>query len=448
MALRLSAQLEKLITKCDISKNTIIKETGTDRSTFYQILSDKRIPTEFVFSSLMHFFIDFRQAHPDQISQSDLDHLLRSYLNETMTTKEMNDWKASASFIKKANASIESDESPLIPDTDHPSDQKVSDFLNRQLKVQDGRLDFYLSTELINRFHMHAYLRQSIPFKAHVNQLCGIYENGHQKISERILNAMADCIGFLSLQPENYYNVYCFRDSTVGKQNLLYPYYMIGKTEVMFISADGNRVIHVDESDTIEELHQYVNDIISRSTPLFPHVENYLELAQNLMKSYRTGASSVIYSVAERPCFWEIVTPDIISKYAPDQNIERFGLEYASVLKSLPNFYGLNSFEGLTAFDQDRYVSEAGLNLKLDQTDMDQLHVNFQNTLWKHIILLPFSNTFIHNWEIAIYYPDTVYLSMYDNSRSVLCLKDHNLIDPLFTYYDSMFHVLYRHEKK
>lgn len=441
----ISNELDKLLSKSNISKNQLIKETGIDRSTFFQIMSGKRFPSESIFRSLLLFFTKrgINISGKDSITRHDLDLFFQSYLHQTLNNSEYELWKVSARFIKEANASISSYNRDCSFSEHSHQDQQVYNFLTKQLSVSNGTLKFYLSPELLDRFHINELIRTSGHSDLTIQQLSGIYQNSSAKYISSLLSLLARSIDFLDEQSLNY-SIYYTDDSDEGKQNILFPYYLIGANEALLLSDDGNESFLATNGNDVEMIQKRFDEILTHSTPLFTQEKDYMGLAQKLFAKYQSDEVQQIYSVAERPCFLEMVTQSIISKYAPTPEIEQFGTSYVNTIKSITNFYALNSPDGVKQFEKDRHVIEAGMDFKIDDSDMDLLHEEYEKALWDKIILLPFSNCFIHNWEIAVYYPETMFLSRYDNTDCIICIRDDNLINTLFTYYNSMFRLLHK----
>lgn len=447
-------ELKEIISRLFPSKNQLIRDLGFDRSIFFKILSGDRLPTEEQFSLILHLIVkkgtseDSIYKENPGLLQNDLDSLIVSYLSARLDSSSYQLWEVVRAFIVLTNRTI----SAQFPDetgTGSPSSRahsevssavetKVHDFIIRELSCDHAGLDFCLSPALIDRFGIYAFFDKVLPFHPMVRQILGLPagENSLESISVMLRN-FAQFVGLLDSDSSRLVT-YCTTDSASVRKSDIFPYYLLGKDRLLLISDDGSSCAPVTDPVLIQEWHRRFESVIHSITPLFLPVDDYMGLAQELLILNKKITEIPVIFAADRPCFWQLVTPEIIERYTNDPVITAFGKEYARTIQSCPNFYTIFSPDGLKAFRKDCFISEAGLNLQLDDDDMKALDHSFMPLRDRQMIQIPFSGCLVRGWEIAVYSPDLAVIFPFSRPERTIRILNREMIRALFVFYNSL----------
>lgn len=459
--------LNSIIVKSGSSKNSILRSAQIDRSTFFQILSGKRLPTDAQFGWIIRFL-----RGNAAIQQSDLDQLLEQYMQEKLPHDTYSGWKLAKTFIREANEAlrnhrdIKADPYPqaTADSMTGETEQAVAAFVARQFSSAGATLDFYLSPALIAACQLEDCLANLMGDEAavpHVGQKAEKAESGAQTVfpvirqiididpqrgemeeTRALLHNLA--VFFRLMQFPKCMQIYVSENAASGRGNQIFPYYMIGKSELLLLGEDGETCVTVRDPALIEQYRRQFERIIQRLTRLYLPVENYMDLARHLFEHNQKAVSMAQIAVAERPCFLFLVDHDMVNKYVPDPAFASFATSYTDMVQSMPHYYALMSESGIEAFRRDHFVSESGMNLTIDDEDMEKSVQKIRELEGQKMYLIPFGDVFIPRWECLIFHPDEVYFSLYANTDCVFRIQHHGIAEVLFRYYDSIRRVMSR----
>lgn len=444
----LNRLINDLIKTSGLSKNQIIQDTGIDRSTFYQFLAGKRLPTFKQFGKILTILMKWNDAgfNPETIgrytlSQADRDNLLVEYLTARDDDALLSYSQMARDFITTASTAQQRYEAGSATD-DNPTVTTIREFVLRQADSDTKTLDFYVSEELIDKLHIGQFLFDLSRRHATIRQIVGIdtEKTAHNEAAETriIMQNLAKALPGFAKNVDRYF-LYKTVDSSAGKGNPLFPYYLLGDKELLLLDSTGSNAIVVTDATVLAAYHAQFDRRIASLTPVFISLENAMSLAQMLNERYQHFGDHSFLFVAERPCALQIITPEIVDKCVPATSpFNAFSKSYTAAVQRIKNFYGLMSPAGLTAFENDRTIREAGMAYHLDDDDMAQINANLANTLGPRMIIVPFSHYFISGWEMAIYDDNELILSLYNNTDCVIQIKSPGIVRAFYTYYNSM----------
>lgn len=442
-----SKQLSHLIKLSPESNNKIINQTGIDRSTFYQFLSGKRIPTFKQFGAIIKVLAkDETLLSPTHttstqiIPQAEIDLLLSNYLEAKDDPDTFALWRSVNAFIKTAQERMLSSQDQMITDDQiKKASEDVSQFIKRQLTSKKHALDLYVSPAVSDALHLASELQKlSENHQITIRQIIGIEPNNSTLQETHILlQNIANILPILG-SGKITISTYKSADSSLGKENDLFPYYLLGQNELMLISHTGDICLTVKDEQTVTAYHALFDSRINNLKPFSVSLNNYMELASMLNAQYQHFGDRSFIFVADRPCSLQIMTPAFIDKHAANPALNTFAKQYTATLQSIPNFCGMMSPSGLSAFEKDRTIYEAGMNYHLDDEDLEQFNSCIVRLLENRMLIIPFSNYFIPGWEIAIYDQDEILISLHKSTNSVIDLKNTEIAHAFYIYYDCM----------
>lgn len=455
--------LNTLIQQTNLSKNKLIKQTDIDRSTFFQILSGKRMPTAVQFGSILSAAIPALSSDREKVSpppdtsggyftKKTLDTLLQEYLELRMDPVSDKEWHLVQKFIQifsrihSQTPDIARASNLISEKADSKYDQNfqiIQNFIKRQ-HIVHGQLDIYMSTVLIEALSLNKSLYALSDSSVQIRQILGMdFRDASGEDMQSILYYLAELLHLLE-QNSSTISVYQSEKSSLKKEDQLFPYYILGQEEMLLIDSRGENCLEIDDMQIVSSYRKSFEDRIHHLPLLFRSMGNYLNLAQVLNNRYQNiGDCSVLFA-AERPCAMQLVTPGLIDKYIHDTEFATFAKIYTGNLQRIKNFCGLMSPKGLAAFEADQCILEAGMNFHLTGDDMMGINTTMQNLSGTRMIIVPFSDYFIPDWELAIYDQDEAILSLFNNTDCIIHLTNKDIVHALYIYYDCMRKIFQR----
>lgn len=287
--------LNSIIDSQSVTKNSLINETGIDRSSFYQILSGKRIPTKDQITSIIRQ-LDISAA--DEMALYDAFYLER--LGET-----------NYHYLKFTEKCLRVIGSPYI-DTNASNNQTPSRSQELQNKLPDNPIDtdqsqaatgtiLYHSTDEIicglTKFLIHAskkennHLQVSLPFdlssriklfsnihslitsgkfqNATISQILHFQTKNPNDITEK-LDGFATLLESILTKGTNItYNIYYYSNEQKVSKNsgVLFPFYIITDDASLLLNADANKGCLLTDPSLIGLMREEFASVFDHAKP-------------------------------------------------------------------------------------------------------------------------------------------------------------------------------------
>lgn len=379
--------LNSIIDSQSVTKNSLINETGIDRSSFYQILSGKRIPTKDQITSIIRQ-LDISAA--DEMALYDAFYLER--LGET-----------NYHYLKFTEKCLKVIGSPYI-DANASNNQTPSCSLELQNKLPDNPIDtdqpqaatgtiLYHSTDEIicglTKFLIHASKK----------------ENNHLQVS----------LPFdLSSRIKLFSNI----------QSLI--------TSGKFQNATISQLLHFqtkNPNDITEKLDGFATllESILTKEPNITYNIYYYSNEQKVSKN-----SGVLFP-------FYIITDDLVDKYVPE--------EFKETLKQHFHFMQqMNASEGITLdgireFARNHVISESGFYVEANTSDIINALEQLEARLDRNLFVLDTEKIPVSdNWAFLLY-PDQYALLVPNKELDfIICVSDPDIIQALtYTFHSVDF---------
>lgn len=335
--------LNSIIDSQSVTKNSLINETGIDRSSFYQILSGKRIPTKDQITSIIRQ-LDISAA--DEMALYDAFYLER--LGET-----------NYHYLKFTEKCLRVIGSPYI-DTNASNNQTPSRSQELQNKLPDNPIDtnqsqaatgtiLYHSTDEIicglTKFLIHAskkennHLQVSLPFdlssriklfsnihslitsgkfqNATISQILHFQTKNPNDITEK-LDGFATLLESILTKGTNItYNIYYYSNEQKVSKNsgVLFPFYIITDDASLLLNADANKGCLLTDPSLIGLMREEFASVFDHAKPFLSSFSQK-ELPQFQARSI--PAEEVIF-IQKHPGACLMVTDDLVEKYVPEE---------------------------------------------------------------------------------------------------------------------------------
>lgn len=455
--------LNSIIDSQSVTKNSLINETGIDRSSFYQILSGKRIPTKDQITSIIRQ-LDISAA--DEMALYDAFYLER--LGETnyhylkFTEKCL---RVIGSPYIDANASnnqtpsrsqelqnklpdnpIDTDQSQAATGTIlyHSTDEIIcglTKFLIHASKKENNHLQVSLPFDLSSRIKLFSSIRSLIASgkfqNAAISQILHFQTKKPDDITEKLDGFATLLESILTKETNITYNIYYYSNEQKVSKNsgVLFPFYIITDDACLLLNADANKGCLLTDSSLIRLMRE---EFVS----VFDHAEPFLSsFSQKELPQFQARsipAEEVIF-IQKHPGACLMVTDDLVDKYVPE--------EFTETLKQHFHFMQqMNASEGITLdgireFARNHVISESGFYVEADTPDiinaLEQLKARLDRNLF---VLDTEKNPVSDNWAFLLYTDQYALLVPNKELDFIICVSDPDIIQALtYTFHSVDF---------
>lgn len=455
--------LNSIIDSQSVTKNSLINETGIDRSSFYQILSGKRIPTKDQITSIIRQ-LDISAA--DEMALYDAFYLER--LGET-----------NYHYLKFTEKCLRVIGSPYI-DTNASNNQTPSRSQELKNKLPDNPVDtaqsqaatgtiLYHSTDEIicglTKFLIHAskkennHLQVSLPFdlssriklfsnihslitsgkfqNATISQILHFQTKNPDDITEKLDGFATLLESILTKEPNITYNIYYYSNEQKVSKNsgVLFPFYIITDDTCLLLNADANKGCLLTDPSLIGFMRKEFASVFDHAKPFLSSFSQK-ELPQFQARSI--PAEEVIF-IQKHPGACLMVTDDLVEKYVPE--------EFKETLKQHFHFMQqMNASEGITLdgireFARNHVIYESGFYVEADTPDIINALEQLKARLDRNLFVLDTEKIPVSdNWAFLLYTDQYALLVPNKELDFIICVSDPDIIHALtYTFHSVDF---------
>lgn len=455
--------LNSIIDSQSVTKNSLINETGIDRSSFYQILSGKRIPTKDQITSIIRQ-LDISAA--DEMALYDAFYLERlgevNYHYLKFTEKCL---RVIGSPYIDANASnnqtpsrsqelqnklpdnpIDTDQSQAATGTIlyHSTDEIIcglTKFLIHASKKENNHLQVSLPFDLSSRIKLFSNIQSLITSgkfqNATISQILHFQTKNPNDITEK-LDGFATLLESILTKGTNItYNIYYYSNEQKVSKNsgVLFPFYIITDDACLLLNADANKGCLLTDSSLIRLMRE---EFVS----VFDHAEPFLSsFSQKELPQFQARsipAEEVIF-IQKHPDACLMVTDDLVDKYVPE--------EFTETLKQHFHFMQqMNASEGITLdgireFARNHVISESGFYVEADTPDIINALEQLKARLDRNLFVLDTEKIPVSdNWAFLLYTDQYALLVPNKELDFIICVSDPDIIQALtYTFHSVDF---------
>ena len=466
--------LNSIIDSQSVTKNSLINETGIDRSSFYQILSGKRIPTKDQITNIIHL-LDISAA--DEMALYDAFYLER--LGETnyhylkFTEKCLNiigsptidaesPNRQTHSILqelqdKQPNHLVDTCQSKIPTRTIlyQSTDEIISGltkFLIQASQKENNHLQVSLPFDLSSRIKLFATMRPLIASgkfqNATVSQILHFQTKNPNDITEKLDGFAFLLESVLAKETNITYNIYYYsNEQRVSKNSgVLFPFYIITDDACLLLNANASKGCLLTDSSLIgfmkEEFHS-----------VFDHAEPFLSsFSQKDLPQFQARsipAEEVIF-IQKHPGACLMVTDDLVEKYIPE-NFRDTLKQHFHFMQQMNASEGI-TLDGIREFAKSHVISESGFYVEPDTSDIINALEQLKSRLDINLFVLdtrkiPVSD----NWAFLLY-PDKYALLVPNKELDfIICVSDPDIIQALtYTFHSVDFndYILDKHYVK
>lgn len=455
--------LNSIIDSQSVTKNSLINETGIDRSSFYQILSGKRIPTKDQITSIIRQ-LDISAA--DEMALYDAFYLERlgevnyHYLKFTekclrvigspyIDANASNNQPLSCSQElqnKLSDNPIDTDQSQATTGTIlyHSTDEIIcglTKFLIHASKKENNHLQVSLPFDLSSRIKLFSNIQSLITSgkfqNATISQILHFQTKNPNDITEK-LDGFATLLESILTKGTNItYNIYYYSNEQKVSKNsgVLFPFYIITDDASLLLNADANKGCLLTDPSLIGFMCKEFDSVFDHAKPFLSSFSQK-ELPQFQARSI--PAEEVIF-IQKHPGACLMVTDDLVEKYVPE--------EFKETLKQHFHFMQqMNASEGITLdgireFARNHVISESGFYVEANTADIINALEQLKSRLDRNLFVLDTEKIPVSdNWAFLLY-PDQYALLVPNKELDfIICVSDPDIIQALtYTFHSVDF---------
>mgnify|MGYP000136175932 FL=1 len=455
--------LNSIIDSQSVTKNSLINETGIDRSSFYQILSGKRIPTKDQITSIIRQ-LDISAA--DEMALYDafylerLDEVNYHYLKFTekclrvigspyIDANASNNQTPSCSQElqnKLPDNPIDTDQSQAATGTIlyHSTDEIIcglTKFLIHASKKENNHLQVSLPFDLSSRIKLFSSIQSLITSgkfqNATISQILHFQTKNPNDITEKLDGFATLLESILTKEPNITYNIYYYSNEQKVSKNsgVLFPFYIITDDASLLLNADANKGCLLTDPSLIGLMREEFASVFDHAKPFLSSFSQK-ELPQ--FQASSIPAEEVIF-IQKHPGACLMVTDDLVDKYVPN--------EFKETLKQHFHFMQqMNASEGITLdgireFARNHVISESGFYVEANTSDIINALEQLEARLDRNLFVLDTEKIPVSdNWAFLLY-PDQYALLVPNKELDfIICVSDPDIIHALtYTFHSVDF---------
>lgn len=460
--------LNSIIDSQSVTKNSLINETGIDRSSFYQILSGKRIPTKDQITNIIRQ-LDISAA--DEMALYDAFYLERlgetnyHYLKFTEKCLKVIGSPyidADASGNQTLSGSQKSQElESQNKQTDHPTDTDQSQAASGTVLYQstdeiiDGLTEFMIQAgekannhlqvslpfDLSSRVKLFATIRPLIASgkfqNVTVSQILHFQTKDSDDITEKLDGFAYLLESVLAKQTNITYNIYYYsNEQRVGQNSgVLFPFYIITDDACLLLNADASKGCLLTDPNLIGFMREEFASVFDHAEPFLSSFSQK-DLPQFQAKSIPT--EEIIF-IQKHPGACLMVTDDLVEKYVPE--------DFKDTLKQHFHFMRqMNASEGITLdgireFARNHVISESGFYVEADTADIINALEQLKTRLDRNLFVLDTEKIPVSdNWAFLLYPDQYALLVPNEKLDFIICVSDPDIIHALtYTFHSVDF---------
>lgn len=451
--------LELLIEKTGLSKNTILQESSIDRSTFYQILKGKRLPTyaqlarlSFALHLTKEEYHQLRMVYEQEKSGEEESQIVKFH-DLLLAVNEDRDWPPERGTLRGEAEDADNASPDAAADTDvrktaernerSAAPERLREDIHREFQRR-GSIDMFFSLPVSMKWRLHSVLRMEAeaaaptPGQVRIRQIWST-ELELGKCGNPASMEVRDWLEMTSHDQciLNSYE-YRLRQSCRALEVEPYPYYIFGSDWGYFISVDGNYVQRVEDENMLRYCRENFERVLqSARSSLFHSREDYWFERTRLTGQRRNKAPTFL--VYERPCLLPYMNEDMFSR-TTGRRVSVYRKAQKSFLAS--DYVQITRREGIEAIAQGRVPQGCPCAAGLDPVDYQRIAEQIQSELGKSILVPVFSTCFLRGWGILIRKGTDVTLFREDGRDAVVHIVNPSLVEVFYQYYAGIVEML------
>ena len=356
-----SEQLKRCVQESDLSKNWIVDLCQVNRSTFFQCLNGKRLPTEELFETI----IQALQLGPgEETKLRKLYYIVQIgesvYQNRQIAQKCLGTLASLSGEVLpqihrfQGVTRLTTQRAPIQGESQ--VFQELCHLIQAEMFLPEPKIDLFLPLKNDPFFEYLKLLYRSSEEKVvHLRQMV---QFAHRKgeTARDSLEFFDSILFFLTSNCSGYEAYYYYTEVDFSDAvGVLYPYSVITSTGVLFLNESMDRALFSTTPEILAACHCQFEDALRKTKQFYRPVQGYEQTLEFLLNHWSDADNE--YQYFATPCFGVYLPWEILKQYCPAKLEEAVGRYHASV-QSRDSYVGFCSEQGLMRFAQDGIIGE------------------------------------------------------------------------------------------
>lgn len=355
-----------------ISKNDVIRKTGIDRSTFYQILGNRRMATPVQFLKILNVL------QPDA---ADRARLLRQYERERVGEEKFAKYEKVRSFLHRLSEGADDVGGGSGSTTSCP--ELIASLIRHALQKEGRiRLRLLLPTELFFSLGIESALEENTQSgrTVYVEQLLSDWDGSSD--ADSMIMGFADYLKLLKRNTDFTVNAWMTDEVLFHPEGTPFPFYIIADDAMVMFDHTGKKCIQVQDPVQIREFTEHFDRLLQHARPVVKMNLDMTEVFAYLTDVMRESEGKM-YLFSDTPCIWLSTTLEMDRKYIDYED----ALAYGELLRSL-DVVEFTSKERISRLFARRRISESGVDIAMRKEDIPVLHASVRDRIGKNLFLI------------------------------------------------------------
>lgn len=411
------SMLSDLLSQASESKNYVIRETGIDRSTFYQILRGNRIATEDQIERICEYI------HPDAATYGKL---IDCYEEERVDAKTYQNRQ----HVKQFFNSLSEEETTGRHTREG---QQIAAFLERETAAGAERFRLFLPSISRRTTDVFQAMENSAPDNEKAPEILQLLaEEGSRRGAAGRYPKFKDW--FFHLKGKTIrFHAYSLGKSMTGLNTVAFPYYIIGGTGMLLISYNEKQIVEVQDPGIVNAYRDNFDHILKDGEEIASTETDYISIMQFFYRNWMTIGREPVYLLTPRPCAWLCSTDEMVRKYMQEEEFVSYGQTFRNL-----NVREFTTQNGMEAFFMDSRIHEAGVDLRIDPEDMKKVRETINEHRDRITFLLDDRRVRVHKeWQMFLIGRQAAVFVPYERTNYMICFTSRDMVDPLADWFES-----------
>lgn len=431
--------LEKHFDRSPASKNDVIRRTGIDRSTFYQILGEKRMATPVQFIRILNSL---------QLEEEERVALLRQYERESAGGEAFEKYEKVRTFLRAMSTSGDNAEensggrgdsaaggaeSSGDDEMADPCPEPVADMLRHTLQ-RGGKIKLRLliPSGLHILSGIASVLKEAVipGSTVEVDQLVSDWNTESE--SRQMILGFAEYMKLLKTHPGFIVRAYMTEDVFFHPEGTPYPFYILGEDTMVMFDQSGHRCAVIRDPVQIRDYSEHFDGILQKAKTVIESNQDMTELFNKMTDVMKnTGNHRPIYLFNDAPCLWLSTTREQEKAYFDQED----GLAYGELLRSM-DIIEFTSEKRVDRLLSGRTIDEAGMSLTLREEDIPLLREGVNSRIGKNLFLINESvQPLPEDWVIYAFGDGQLIMAPFRDSSFYVCVNNWDFATDIYDWF-------------
>lgn len=407
--------LAELLGHAEVSKNTIIRKTGIDRSTFYQILRGTRVATEEQLQKIC-YFTNADEAYYQQ--------LIDCYEQERAGDKAAQR-KCVRAFIEDLSV-------------DHPipageTEKIFSEFVRREREAGNTSFSMFLPSNSVCAAKLYRAIAEqsAAEGEAELHQVVA-KDDGRTEPVEESFRRLTEWISYLRSQKAKFH-AYSLPVSMAGLRTNAFPFYIVGEQILIAVSFDEKQLVLSEQPQVVKAYRDNFKNVLEDASEVATTETNNEKVLKFFGELWKNAEGEQVYFFTPRPCIWLCSDDEMVSSYMMDP----FYVQYGRLIRS-QNIQEFTLQSGIDSFCRNGEITEGGVRIKIKEEDMARVRNYIADRRDSNLLVLDDERVHLsQSWEMILIGTRAAVFVPYESCEYMICITSSSVVEPLAEWFSS-----------